>query len=396
MGESINIFYSYAHEDERLRKKLETHLALFQQQGLIKAWHDREISAGREWANEINIHLEAAQIILLLVSSSFLASKYCYSSEMMRALERHETGSARVIPIILRPVYRQNAAFSKLQALPTGGKAITVWHNRDEAFANVAYGIHKVIDELRAQNNPASQIPESSESIENQGCSRPVYESIQGVAERQGKGLQQSGEAQQVLLPREESLSPTEFPQIAGSLRRSPRLSRAWFNRLHLPRFVVPVLLTLIFLSGAVGSLIYRAAIGYFPWQVSHGVSAFGRLWHSANLDNSGDLSGVTWSGSRFVVVGGSCRLLFLFCSGVIFTSPDGITWTSQSSGTAVDLLGVVWSGSRFVAVGNSGTILTSSDGITWTPQHPPTTKNLDDLVWFLYVFAAVSSAGLM
>src|SRR5437879_3753438 len=84
-GESINIFYSYAHEDERLRKKLETHLALLQQQGLITAWHDCEISAGTEWANEINIHLEAAQIILLLVSSSFLASKYCYSSEMMRA-----------------------------------------------------------------------------------------------------------------------------------------------------------------------------------------------------------------------------------------------------------------------------------------------------------------------
>src|SRR6266567_6317476 len=104
MEESINIFYSYAYEDERLRKKLETHLALLQQQGLITGWHDSEISAGTEWAHEINAHLEAAQIILLLVSSSFLASKYCYSSEMLRALERHEAGTARVIPIILRPV----------------------------------------------------------------------------------------------------------------------------------------------------------------------------------------------------------------------------------------------------------------------------------------------------
>ena len=79
------MFYSYAHEDERLRKKLETHLALLQQQGLITAWHDREISAGTEWANEINAHLETAQIILLLVSSSFLprvAQRAAHSDEV--------------------------------------------------------------------------------------------------------------------------------------------------------------------------------------------------------------------------------------------------------------------------------------------------------------------------
>ena len=86
---------------------------------------------------------------------------------MVRALERHEAGTARVIPIILRPVYWKNAPFSKLQALPTGGKSITgrEWHNIDEAFANVAYGIHKVVDEIRSQNNTASQVLESSENV---------------------------------------------------------------------------------------------------------------------------------------------------------------------------------------------------------------------------------------
>ena len=112
MEESISIFYSYAREDEHLRKKLETHLSLLQQQGLIAAWYDRKISAGPEWAHEINTHLDSAQIILLLVSSSFLASRYCYSSEMVRALQRHEAGTARVIPIILRPVDWENAPFS--------------------------------------------------------------------------------------------------------------------------------------------------------------------------------------------------------------------------------------------------------------------------------------------
>src|SRR5690348_7646265 len=73
MPESIRIFYSYSHEDERLRKKLETHLALLQREGLITAWHDRDIGAGAEWEREINTHLNTAQIILLLISASFFS-----------------------------------------------------------------------------------------------------------------------------------------------------------------------------------------------------------------------------------------------------------------------------------------------------------------------------------
>ena len=165
MEENINIFYSYAHEDERLRKKLETHLALLQQQGLIAAWHDRKISAGTEWVHEINTHLDAAQLILLLVSSSFLASKYCYGSEMARALQRHEAGTARVIPIILRPVDWKNAPFSKLQVLPTDGRPITGrgWHNTDEAFTDVARGIRKAVNEIRLHNGDTLQITELDE-----------------------------------------------------------------------------------------------------------------------------------------------------------------------------------------------------------------------------------------
>lgn len=165
MEESINIFYSYACEDERLRKKLETHLALLQQQGLITAWHNREIIAGTEWAHEINTHLDAAQIILLLISSSFLASKYCYSSEMERALQRHRAGKARVIPIILRPVDWENAPFSKLQVLPMDGRAITGrgWHNIDEAFMDVARGIREAAYEIRSQNGNTHHVVGSGE-----------------------------------------------------------------------------------------------------------------------------------------------------------------------------------------------------------------------------------------
>src|SRR5712692_7457060 len=154
----IEIFYSYSHEDEALRKELEKHLSSLRQQGFIAGWHDRLISAGTEWEQQIDSHLNTAQIILLLISASFIASKYCYSIEMKRALARHEAGEARVIPIILRPVYWRSMPFGKLQVLPTDGKPVdsSQWHNHDEAFATIVEGIHKVIEELAPRSTGSS------------------------------------------------------------------------------------------------------------------------------------------------------------------------------------------------------------------------------------------------
>src|SRR5579883_3172295 len=97
--EPLEIFYSYAPQDDTLRHKLDNHLALLRQQGLIRTWHERDISAGSLWAAEIDAHLQAARLILLLISPDFVASDYCYGTEMQAALQRHEAGTARVIPI---------------------------------------------------------------------------------------------------------------------------------------------------------------------------------------------------------------------------------------------------------------------------------------------------------
>src|SRR6266702_8410929 len=103
LANALELFYSYDHKDERLRKRLETHLSNLQRRGLITGWHDRNISAGTAWASEIDKHLNTAHIILLLISPDFIASEYCYSVEMMRAMERHKAGEARIIPVIMRP-----------------------------------------------------------------------------------------------------------------------------------------------------------------------------------------------------------------------------------------------------------------------------------------------------
>lgn len=146
----LQVFVSYSHKDETLRAELEAHLKLLHRQRVISVWTDREIVAGNEWKGEIDESLESATIILLLVSSDFIASDYCYDVEMKRALERHKNKTARVIPIIVRAVEWQSASFGKLQALPKDGKAVMAWSDRDSAWKEVAVGIRKVAERIRS------------------------------------------------------------------------------------------------------------------------------------------------------------------------------------------------------------------------------------------------------
>lgn len=146
----VKIFFCYSHLDEDFLDKLKTQLSPLQWQGLIDEWHDRDISAGTEWEEEIKEHLNTAQIIKLLVSPDFMASNYCYSVEMKRAVERHELKEARVIPVILRYVDWQGAPFGKIQALPKDAKPVKSWSDQDEALYNVEVGIRKVVLQLSA------------------------------------------------------------------------------------------------------------------------------------------------------------------------------------------------------------------------------------------------------
>ena len=145
---ALNIFISYSHADEELKESLVKHLTPLKQMGLIEAWHDRKIPAGAEWKPEISRNLEAARIVLLLVSIDFINSKYCYETELERALEMHDEKRARVIPVILRSCMWQHTSFAKLQAVPKDGKPVSSFSDRDEAFSNVAEYVKHVAEEL--------------------------------------------------------------------------------------------------------------------------------------------------------------------------------------------------------------------------------------------------------
>ncbi len=155
----VVLFYSYSHKDETYREELEKHLTTLRLSGFISDWHDRKILAGDEWDKKISEYLEKSYVILLLISSDFVASKYCYDIEATRALERYNKGEAILIPIILRPVKWDITPFGKIQALPKNAQPVTQWADRDSAYLNICEGILALLTSVKSESKDTTFTP---------------------------------------------------------------------------------------------------------------------------------------------------------------------------------------------------------------------------------------------
>ncbi|HEV2845322.1 MAG TPA: tetratricopeptide repeat protein [Thermoanaerobaculia bacterium] len=161
----LKIFFSYSHEDERLRRALVKHLSILQYLGVATIWHDGDIGAGNDWQADIDAHMSAADVIVLLVSSSFLGSPAC-RFEMERALERRQDGRTVVIPVILRPCPWKLTPLAGVLALPTDGRPVTKWKPRDDGFLSAVQGIR---DALEGISGHAGQPPVQEDVFNNLG-----------------------------------------------------------------------------------------------------------------------------------------------------------------------------------------------------------------------------------
>jgi hypothetical protein len=147
MADTIEIFISYAEEDREYLKELENQLKSLARSIPIDIWHRRKVIPGQEVSREVDTHLKAARIILLLLSPNYLASEYL-RNEMTQAMKRHETEEVRVIPVLLRPIYWQDTPLKDLEPLPTNRQPVSRWPDKSDAFDNIDRGIRKAVKEL--------------------------------------------------------------------------------------------------------------------------------------------------------------------------------------------------------------------------------------------------------
>jgi hypothetical protein len=145
----LAVFFCHASRDKELLERLQTHTALLKRERLISGWHEGEIGAGQVRQRALEDHLDAADLILLLISADFLASEQG-DAQVARAMERHAAGEARVVPILLRPCDWKESRFKDLVVLPRDQVAVTRAKDQDEAFAQIATELRSVVADLRS------------------------------------------------------------------------------------------------------------------------------------------------------------------------------------------------------------------------------------------------------
>jgi hypothetical protein len=153
VGDIMQVFFSYAYQDEKLAQQFMNHLAYLKDQKDVQFWYEGKIRAGDRRKSVITSMLETADLILLFITPDFISSTDCYEFDMKQALERHNAGTAHVVPILVKPVVSWNKApFRELQAIPKNGKPITTWRDRDTGWVAVAEQIYELLQALRVDN----------------------------------------------------------------------------------------------------------------------------------------------------------------------------------------------------------------------------------------------------
>jgi hypothetical protein len=148
LSDPLRIYYSYSQSDmdSEFLEMLDNHLSLLEKNGIIESWHKKKLLPGDLLSKEVDQHFEKANIILSLISIEYLSQDYNFDIEIKRAMERHACGHVKLIPILLRPVDWQATPFAKIKPLPNNGKPISLWSDKEEAFAEVAMGIRSIVE----------------------------------------------------------------------------------------------------------------------------------------------------------------------------------------------------------------------------------------------------------
>jgi internalin A len=145
----LKLFLGYSHRDARLRDVFQENLALLEVDGLITPWFDGKILPSAEWDKEIRRELEEADLMVFLVSTAFLGSKYIRGVEMVSALQRRAAGEAELVAVILEADCDwKGRDFTRYQVLPPGEKAVRSWPRLADAFNKVEQELRRLIKEM--------------------------------------------------------------------------------------------------------------------------------------------------------------------------------------------------------------------------------------------------------
>ncbi|MES2709754.1 MAG: COR domain-containing protein [Verrucomicrobiota bacterium] len=155
----LKVFVSYAHANYKLWERMKTHLDILKNENQVSVWFDGKIRPGSEWDDAIRTELKQADIVILLLSNAFFASKYINGVELKEARRRHGTGEATLLPVLLEPseAFSKHKWLNKLQAVPSVNgslRPITSFNPAVNGWNLVDKALRSMIEEIAAQRPP--------------------------------------------------------------------------------------------------------------------------------------------------------------------------------------------------------------------------------------------------
>ena len=126
MGDRNRLFISYSHKDTKWLEAIKEQLAVLEGEGLLSLCEDSQLKVGEDWYQQLNELMLSARLGLLLVSATFLTSKFVREEEIPRLFDRHEEGGMKIYPLLVEPCPWQKVAWlAKLQLRPQDAKRQT-------------------------------------------------------------------------------------------------------------------------------------------------------------------------------------------------------------------------------------------------------------------------------
>lgn len=133
-----------APDDSPSLAEWEMQLLPAQQAGWLSFWSERSLQAGDERKAQLTKHLDQANIIVLLLSAGFFASEECLTL-MNHALHHMHDGTAKVIPLLVRPVLWRESPLGLLSCLPLNEIPVLSWERQDEGWHACALGLQRLL-----------------------------------------------------------------------------------------------------------------------------------------------------------------------------------------------------------------------------------------------------------
>lgn len=142
-------------------------MGALRQHSIISPWSHGELKVGQEKQRTITETLEKSDIILLLITPSFISSDYLYTDQLSIALEMHRTSRALLIPIHLKPCYYSGTPIAEIQGFPEE-KSVFEYENPDVAMSALVGKLAKTIEKMpvkKALVNHVDSYNSSSDSL---------------------------------------------------------------------------------------------------------------------------------------------------------------------------------------------------------------------------------------